>query len=343
MPEIASLTPGDRWAGPLAVRATKGVSPYADGFFLTLELGDATGELPAKVWLGPDEDAAKRLDAELAVGDVVDVTARATEYRERLELSIEIPPEILDPDTIDATDFVPASEHHLGRLTRNLLGAARSIEHDALRQLVLDVWTDETLQDALVHAPATKRHHRAHLGGLVEHTHAMLVLAEALVYLHAELDRDLLIAAVLLHGLGKLDEHETTAAIEITDAGRLAGPVALTDARLTRRLDQSDLDPEHALRLRHAVLAHRGRGEGSPVSPRTPEAVALRGIERLDVDVARTLQAAEAMREEETTSGWSKMTRGYLDVWQASGSRDDEEVRSVGDEGDPDRPARLPA
>lgn len=319
MLEIGSLDPGDRVDAPLAVRTNRGLAPYADGFYLTLELGNATGELPAKAWLGPDEDAAQQLDATLDTGDVIQATGRVTEYRGRLEVSIEGPPERLAPDAIDPSAFVPTSQAHLGRILREVLARARAITDDALRELVLDAWTDETLQARLVEHPATKRHHRAHLGGLIEHVHALLVLAEGLIRAHPGLDRDLLTAAILLTAPGKLDEHSVTASIEITDAGRLLGPTTLADDDLRTRLDAAGLHAPRALRLRHAVLAHRGRGEGSPVAPRTPEALAMRELARLDVRLARTLEAADRMRSAGEVSGWAEETRAWLDVWQPEG------------------------
>lgn len=314
MVEIASLEPGESVDGQLAVRAVRGVKPYAQGFFLTLELGDATGSLPAKVWLGPDEAAARALDQTIEPGDVLQVDGRATEYRGRLELAIETAPEVVDADDVDPRDYLPTADAHLGRRLLDVLTRARSIDDDALRELVLSVWTDETLQRRLVVAPATKSHHRCRLGGLLEHAHALVRLADEVTRCSPGLDRDLLVAGALLKPLGTLDELAWDAAIEITDAGRLVGPAALADDRLAEALDAVDLEPERALRLRHVVqAAHAGEGYG-PGAPRTPEAVALAAIDRLDVRVARAVEGASELLDDGETAGWPDAHAGYLDV-----------------------------
>lgn len=314
MLDVPAVDPGQTVDARLAVRASRGLKPYADGYLVRLTLGNATGSLPGKVWMGPDEERARAVADRLETGTVVEVHGRATEYRGRVELSLEEPPSTVPEDEVDPTRFVPGSDRHLGRLLRSVLERARAIEDRELRELVLGPWTDETLQRRLVQAPATKSHHRALRGGLLERVHALLGLAQALIEDRRPLDGDLLAAAIMLAPLGSLDEHAVGPAIEITDAGRLVGPVVLADQRLRERLDEVDLAPERALRLRHAVLAHRGRGEGSPVAPRTPEAVALCTLEDADARVARTLEAADRMRREGEPAAWAPETNAYLDL-----------------------------
>jgi 3'-5' exoribonuclease len=314
MRDLGDVEPGQTVDRRLAVRASRGLKPYADGYLVTLELGDATGSLPAKLWLGPDEAAAREVADRLDVGTVVEVDARATRYRGQVELSLDEPPDPVPGDEVQARRFVPGPERHLGRALQRIRSRARSFADPGLREAVLAVWDDERLRERLVRAPATKGHHRARRGGLVERADDLARLAGALARAHDRLDGDLLVAAALLAPLGGLDEHEAGAAIEITDEGRLLGPVTLADRRVRELVDGADLGEERALRLRHAVLAHRGKREGSPVAPRTPEAVALRYLERLDARLARTLDAADALAEEGERAAWTSETGGYLDV-----------------------------
>lgn len=335
MLDVAAVEPGQTVDARLAVRASRGLKPYADGYLVRVTLGNANGSLPAKVWMGPDEERARAVADRLAVGTVVEVHARASEYRGRVELSLEEPPATVPDEEVDAARFVPGSDRHLGRLLLDVLERARAIDDPGLRGLVLEPWTDEALQERIVQAPATKSHHRARRGGLLERVHALLDLAEALGQAHPGLDGDLLAAAVLLAPLGSLDEHAVGPSIEITDEGRLVGPVVLADQRLRERLEAAELAPERALRLRHAVLAHRGRGDASPVAPRTPEAVALSAIEDADARVARTHEAAERMRREDEVAGWARETNAYLDLRGRAGEPAGDEAQTV-------EPAALP-
>lgn len=314
MLEIPTLEPGQPVSGELAVRGKRGLSSYANGYVLRLELGNATGALPGKVWMGPDEEAARAVDEGLAVGDVVDVQGRVSEYRGQLELAIEHPPERVDPATVEPASFLPGPEQHLGRLAREVLAIARSIQDGDLRGLVLELWTDEDRQPSLLTAPATKRRHRARLGGLLEHVRAQLDLTEALTRQHPDLDADLLVAGLLLAPVGTLGELAWGAAIEITDEGRLLGPGALAEAYVRRRAPAHGVPAERALRLRHLVRTAHGREERGPQAPRTPEAIALRAVRELDVRTARALGAAQRLAEQGETAGWPDGYRGYLDA-----------------------------
>ena len=74
----------------------------------------------------------------------------------------------------------------------------------------------------------------------------------------------------LLHDVGKLDAYAfTEAAIEMTDAGKLHGEIALGYFRVRRLIDEIEgFDPATAEAVLHIILSHHGSLEyGSPVVP----------------------------------------------------------------------------
>jgi 3'-5' exoribonuclease len=313
MTDLGDVEEGDIVEATLAVRRVDRPSAYDGGHLVRLELGDATGSLPAKLWLGPDEAEANAVADRLDPGDVVDVCAPVRSYRDRLELNLEAPPE--PADDWDPADLVPSTDAHVGRRVHRCLQAARSIDDDPLRRVVLHVWTDEATRRAIARAPATKRRHRARLGGWVEHVHAELAIADTLAELHAELDRDLLVAGVLLHDLGRLDAYAAEAAIDLTREGRLLGTAALADERLQAAVAACGLDEDRATHLRHIALSHAGRPDwGAAVEPATPEAIAVHAIERLDTRLARVLEVVEGRRERGATSGYSSELGRFLEL-----------------------------
>ncbi|MDX1612473.1 MAG: OB-fold nucleic acid binding domain-containing protein, partial [Candidatus Thermoplasmatota archaeon] len=89
MPDLRDLLPGQEIEADLALREKRGIAPYQSGYFYRLVLGNRTGEVPAKVWLGPDEAAVRAGYETLDPGQVLRVTARVSEYRGQLELSME--------------------------------------------------------------------------------------------------------------------------------------------------------------------------------------------------------------------------------------------------------------
>src|SRR4029453_13461812 len=69
--------------------------------------------------------------------------------------------------------------------------------------------------------------HHAYLGGLLEHTVSVATLSLELCQLHPRLDSDLLMAACLLHDVGKVREFTSGAEFGLTDEGRLLGHLAI--------------------------------------------------------------------------------------------------------------------
>jgi 3'-5' exoribonuclease len=138
-------------------------------------------------------------------------------------------------------------------------------------------------------------------------------LARATSAAYPEADRDLLLAAALLHDAGRVDELEFDTAIGIAPEGRLAGHIAAG----VRRIDAAagsvgaELGRDRLERLRHAVLAHDPHGMVAPV---TLEAILLGHADRMDVEASAFVTAAgEALRlEREWTGGDNAFGRPLL-------------------------------
>ncbi len=144
-----------------------------------------------------------------------------------------------------------------------------------------------------------RSYHHARRGGLVEHTAQMMRVAEAVAPLYPQLNLDLLIAGVLFHDSGKLWENHLPEAgftMGFDERGELLGHISIgleLVNSLWRKLlaapeaaAWSGLSPaseDVRLHLLHLIGAHHGEPQfGSPVSPKTPEAMALNYIDNLD-------------------------------------------------------------
>jgi 3'-5' exoribonuclease len=92
------------------------------------------------------------------------------------------------------------------------------------------------------------------------------------------------VTGALLHDIGKLDAYAGERdAIELTDAGRLQGEIALGYYRIRRLIEDIDGFPaELAQAVGHIILSHHGSLEhGSPVVPCTREATLVHMIDNL--------------------------------------------------------------
>jgi 3'-5' exoribonuclease len=165
------------------------------------------------------------------------------------------------------------------------------------------------------------------VGGLAEHVIDMAKLAESAAAVYPGIDRDILIAGVLLHDMGKMEELSVTNHISYSDRGRLLGHITLGSEMLECAIREIPGFPgELALRLKHMILSHHGNLEhGSPVVPMTVEAMLLHYLDNLDAQVRGAMTTLERNGGEGAWTEYVKLLdrfiyRGHPD----SGSDDGE-------------------
>jgi 3'-5' exoribonuclease len=162
----------------------------------------------------------------------------------------------------------------------------------ALTQMFLNEWGDRFRR-----AAAARKYHHARRGGLVEHTAQMMRVAKQIAPLYPQLNLDLLIAGILFHDSGKLWENqfsETGFVMDYDELGELVGHISIgleVVNSLWRKLDDNadvwktylPASEDVRLHLLHLIGSHHGQKElGSPVEPKTPEAMTLHYIDNLD-------------------------------------------------------------
>ena len=144
-------------------------------------------------------------------------------------------------------------------------------------------------------AAAARHNHHAFRGGLSRHTAQMMKSAEALCAAYPPLNRDLVLTGVLLHDCGKMWEMcppETSFEIPRELRGELLGHISIgieVVNALWRKLPLENwkhlAPPSEDVRLHllHLIASHHGELQfGSPVEPKTPEAIALHFLDNLD-------------------------------------------------------------
>jgi 3'-5' exoribonuclease len=144
-------------------------------------------------------------------------------------------------------------------------------------------------------AAAARSNHHARRGGLLDHTSRMIQAAQALLNVYPHLHADLLITGTLFHDVGKLWEtcpppQGFTILPDMRGElmGHLSIGIEMVNA-LWRELPKEGWElwtpssEELRLHLIHLIAAHHGQLEfGSPILPKTPEAIALHLIDNLD-------------------------------------------------------------
>jgi 3'-5' exoribonuclease len=133
-------------------------------------------------------------------------------------------------------------------------------------------------------APAAKRYHQAYRHGLLEHSLSVAQAVSAISATFPGIDRDGAVSGARLHDIGKLDAYTADPpAIDMTDAGKLQGEIALGYYHVRRVIeDLPGFPAELAAAVLHIILSHHGALEhGSPVVPCTREATLVHMIDNL--------------------------------------------------------------
>ena len=246
--------------------------------YMNLKFMDKSGELDGKLWDNVDE-----LDKTFQKGDFVHIRGTASLYMGKMQL---VAKEIrrLDEDAVDLADFVPVSPVPLAEMKAELAAVVDSLRNPHLKALMECFCADTSFLAAYCKAPAAKGMHHVYLGGLLEHSLSVVRLADAVVPLYPDLNRDLLVTGALLHDVGKVAELSYDRAFEYTDEGRLIGHISIGVEMLTERIATVPGFPrELAMLLKHLLLSHHGQYDyGSPKRPKTVEATILHYLDDMD-------------------------------------------------------------
>jgi 3'-5' exoribonuclease len=269
------MRPGDEISAVLACTRKDRLTARTGTPYLSLELRDRTGAIPARVFRDADLQAGR-----FERGDLVRVAGRVERFRDELQLEVRA---IARADDADPAAFLPVAYRDLDELDGFLEHLAGEVRDAAFSALLADLLNDATMRAALRRAPCTRTGHHAYLGGLLEHTVAVATLALETCTLHPRLEQDLLITAAIVHDIGKTREFSLGAEITLTDEGHLLGHIELGLRILDDR--PPTLDNARRLALHHCILTHHGDRK-----PATPEALALHRLNAVDAAVKQALE-----------------------------------------------------
>jgi|HubBroStandDraft_2_1064218.scaffolds.fasta_scaffold06629_2 3'-5' exoribonuclease len=275
-------------------------SPY-----LTVELRDSTGAILARAFRDADV-----LDGRFQRGELVRVSGRVQRFRDQLQIELRSIARAEDAPA-DTAQFLPTAYRDRDELEGFLEHLAREVYDPSLKALLETLLSDEQLRAEIRRAPCSlpgpppgavsgvasggsrsaraPSGHHAYLGGLLEHTVAVATIALELCTLHPRLNRDLLLAAAIVHDLGKTREFTYRAEIERSREGILLGHIQL-GLRLIAEHMPASLDGERRLALEHCVLMHHGPESASGQRFASPEALALYRLNALDAQVKGVLE-----------------------------------------------------
>ena len=269
-------------------KLTREQQPYCE-----LTLADACDRMTLRVW--SDHPAYKACSA-LTSQDFIELTAEFYQSQYGLDARkwmVRPLNEQEKNELLQGPADLRAKQESDFQFVRETVAAIADPRLHALSEAFLNEWGERFRRTA-----AARNYHHARRGGLVEHTAQMMRVAKQTAPLYPELNVDLLLAGILFHDSGKLWENalpENGFVMNYDELGELMGHISigleLVNA-LWRRLSVENADAwknfspaseDVRMHLLHLIGAHHGEpGFGSPVAPKTPEAMALHYIDNLD-------------------------------------------------------------
>jgi 3'-5' exoribonuclease len=283
-PTVAGLRPGTEVDAVFACARKDRLTARSGSAYLALELRDRTGSVPARVFRDTDFQAAR-----FERGDLVHVSGRVERFRD--ELQVEVRSIERAEDGLDPAAFLPIAYRDLEELDGFLEHLAREVHDPVLGGLVRGFMDDEAFRESFRRAPCTRNGHHAYLGGLIEHTVAVATLVQETCALHPRLDSDLLMAAALLHDVGKTREFTYGADIALSEEGALLGHLQLGQQMISGRAAAvAGLERGRLLALLHCVLGHHGPDALPGRRFGSPEAMALARLNAVDAAVKGALE-----------------------------------------------------
>ena len=283
--------------------AEKTMAQKKDGNnYLNLVLSDRTGSIKGVVW-----DHVEMIAAQVETGAVVAVKGHVGEYRNQLQVVVKEMTAV-PADETDPADFMSSTERDVHQMFKRIVALSESLDAWYLKALFSAFWEDPSFTARFKKAPAAKKMHHAYIGGLLEHTLSMAILADKIAEHYKGVDRDLLVAGALLHDMGKIREFSYDIGIDYTDEGRMVNHIVIGLQMIEEKMRTIPSFPEEAaLLLKHMVVSHHGSKElGSPEPPKTIEAVILNCIDEMD---SRIQAVREFMGKEDPGEAWTSFHR----------------------------------
>lgn len=300
-PYIGNLVPNEVVTGQFLViskeiRQKKTGEPY-----LSLHLADRTGEIEAKMW-----DNVTEVMHTFERDDFIKIKGLVQVYQNRSQFTVH-KLRRLEEHEVDLSDYFPCSDRDPEEMFDELKGIIAGLGNPHLRSLLELLFSDLEIATLYKTAPAAKNIHHACRGGLLEHVLSLCSLSRLVTSHYKEIDADLLIAGVILHDIGKLEELSYARSFGYTAEGQLLGHIIIGLRILGAKLSQiPDFPPKLRTLIEHMIISHHGELEfGSPKLPAFPEALLLHHLDNLDskMDAVRSALKRDNHIDGEFT-GW---------------------------------------
>jgi len=281
---ISELTPGEILEGQVFLIGSKDLRTTSNGsLYIHCVLRDRTGQMLGRIW-----QATQAMYEQLPEGGFTRFKGRVENYKGSLQFIVDAMQPV-EPGAVDPSEFMPQTTEDIPAMFERVKAILRTIKDHHLLALMKEFISDQELMARFCKAPAAIQNHHAFLGGLLEHTRNVLELALLVTPRYPMLSRDLMLAGIFLHDIGKTAELGYDTNFIYTNEGQLVGHIVQAVVWIDRKVQAVEAEtgqpfpPDLKAALEHIILAHHGQYEfGSPKLPATLEAIAIHHLDNLD-------------------------------------------------------------
>jgi len=278
---IADYLVGDSFTGFMLVKNSVQSTAKNGKDYLRVTISDATGEVTSMIW-DADEDKIEVF----TTGNIIKIQGVVGEYQGNKQLNVQQFRLSTDEDEVDLNTLLETAPIDGDTLFTNIVDEVNSMENEKIKKLTLELLNK--FESDFKEFPAAKSVHHSYVSGLAYHTYSMMNIAKAICELYPTLNKDLLIAGVVVHDIGKVIEYTGYVATEVTLEGKLKGHISIMNEEIGHIAKELGIEGEEVLLLQHMTLSHHGlqqNGWGSAVSPLIIEANVLHQIDMMDASL----------------------------------------------------------
>ncbi len=309
---INEIGAGETVNGVYVVRDPILRSTTRGDLYIAMFLSDRTGQLNGRMW-----QATEAVYKALPKPGFVHVQGRSELYQNNLQIVVNNAA-VVDPSTVNVEDYLARTSKDCDQMFKEVKEIVGAIRHPQLAAIANAFLADDDLMANFCTAPGGMKLHHNCIGGLLEHTHNMLRVAQAILPLYPDLQADLVLAGIFLHDIGKTEELSYDMAFTYTDSGQLIGHISKSLLMIHRKADAlrasgTPIDPEILDSLGHVILSHHGAYEfGSPKLPATAEAFMVYYIDDLDAKMDQVTSAIDAEMSDSNWTAWQNALQTRL-------------------------------
>lgn len=279
---IKNYKVGETFTGPLLIKSVKKSKTTAGQNFLAIILSDSTGEISSNIWNSTSEH-----ETSILPGLVLMVSGLISEFKSKKQINIKSFRLSEPEDNVNIDDFLQKAPIDANEMLKKIADEIKELKNENIKAITLTLLKNNA--DKFKTHPAAKNVHHAYMSGLAYHTYSMLQMGKAICEIYPVLNKDLLLAGIIIHDVGKIKEYTSYPNIETTVDGKLRGHLTMVSEDVAFIAKDLQLeDSQEKLLLQHMVLSHHGTqslGWGSAVSPQIIEANVLWRIDTIDAEM----------------------------------------------------------